>query len=340
MLLAPNQKDVKDWMEEKSTIRLLESIAAKTVQELVRRQLLKYVLPHYESCGTDGSQAEDMKSEILSTLVQFLLESPRIQSLLLSNPPGAGGIIRNSFRNHLVDMARNADPYRRLYRNAQEAIRACSHLSSQANKGTPLYFFRASQETPVRSLLVYEDLSSIPFPYEMCGSLDYSEINRKTALIALADYFLDQVGSLWCEPCPAVDLNSFTGWIRLSVAVGCRTEPLVDSQGKDRPYSSPGPMPDVELEAVRCAAAFAHRLREIDREVFELYECLNLSHEEVKVRMGRNSYPTYQKTRIEESLRNFLMPFSWSRESMMFSLFIRHLCDTLKKIKKQRSKTV
>ncbi len=233
--------------------------------------------------------------------------------------------LKQAFINDLIDQARKKDDYRRLYRNAQAGIRESDLFSSPDSpsnrRKVGFSFWRKNVASPKPVILSDDDIREIPFPDAICPGADYALVNQKKILIPLADYFISRVEEILNGSSPVIPLNLFIDWIS-------RYTPLAFSCA---PYDREEPDPDQgdETEAFSCAAAFSNRLVEVEAQVFFLYHCQGLSHEQVRLRMNRKSFATHQKEQVRTKLAEFLMPFSWEQNSGSFSLFIEKLCRIL-----------
>ncbi|MDA3787204.1 MAG: hypothetical protein PF503_01705 [Desulfobacula sp.] len=303
-------------MRKKETISLLRRIAARSIREIETQGLGPLVFFNVQT----GSK-NDKIDEVLSLLVLFISETERVHELLLKGGQWVAHELKRAFIHHIIDAARKQDPFKKLYRNAQAGIRESELFSFPESSKKGFCFWRKGKHSPGKIILTDDDLKEIPFPDNICPGAEYTRVNKKKVLIALADYFLSRVEELFNGCDPIVPLNVFTRWISLYTLLSFQCNPFDDKKT--------GAFQEDKTEAVSCARAFANRLPEIERQVFFLYHCEELSHDQVKQKLNRNSYPSHQKKRSETMLREFLMPFSWKSGETMFSLFFKKLCQIL-----------
>ena len=330
MFITPENKVVKDWLSKKENISLLTKISKQVQYEIEARQLERFIF-----CTGQAGPKKEKTEEILSLLVIFIAETRRVHTILASGEEGRAARLKRAFINHLIEGVRKKDPFRKLYRNAQAAIRRSKRLESQSFHKNNFCFFRKSAKEPKKPFLTDDDLKEIAFPEDISTSASYEAVNKGDILIRLAEYFLDRVETMTQTQPLYVELNLFTRWLSLYTVLGFKT----DSQDMDR--WSRHDSAEYEPEALRCADVFAGRLSLAEQEIFHLFYCQGLKHKEIRERMGNASSLSYQKKKLETALRDFLVPFSWEPVKPAFDLFKDRLCYSLSlKLQKKGSKAV
>ncbi|MDY0221300.1 MAG: hypothetical protein RBR67_09200 [Desulfobacterium sp.] len=329
--MTPEHIAVQKWLKEKDTIPFLQKIADRSLREIQSKGLAPML---FFDCHTNDKK--DRVDELLSRLFIFISDTNRVHQLICRKGQFMVPELRRAFINSIIDEARTKDPYKKLYRNAQAAIRESTLFSSPSStakadptKADPtkaispkiFCFWKKHAVSPGSVFLTDDDLKEIPFPDTICPGADYALVNQRKFLIPLAEYFISQVEAIFNGCSPVIPLKMFIDWIGKYTPVAFYCEPYDGEQN--------GRCPGDETEAVSCASAFSNRLNDMDCQIFFFYHCQGLSHDEVKKQMKRKSFATYQKEQIKKKLSEFLMPFSWEHNSDASLLFLEKLCQIL-----------
>ena len=85
------------------------------------------------------------------------------------------------------------------------------------------------------------------------------------------------------------------------------------------------------------AKKFFNRLKDRERKIFFYYDCEGLTHKAVSELMKKKANLSYQRDKIRETLKSFLMELNWvspeyetnEQDGRAFEFFILSLCDNL-----------
>lgn len=343
------QQQIRKWLNQRENISLLKKIAAGALPEIRRRKLggdLFYntdFVPKNSMHGNGHLSSKKYRTdELLTLLVIFISENRRVHAMILANEPSLIPLLKRSFINHLIDQARKSDSVRKLYKHCQEVFRNSDLFQTLFIRKERLYFARNqphSSGSPETLFMIEDDIRKIPFPFQLCPSIDHLQVNRRIPLEQTGIHFLEAVSEHTGFPWPSVELNLFITWLRLAVQTGFITESLEfpchenhweTKQERSLPDTG-GTSAEDSTEAIHCAAAFAARLPEMEQMVYYLYHCQGYKHSEVKEILNRPSSPSHQKKRVETMLKEFLLPFEWESLGESFSIFHEQLCHILEK---------
>jgi hypothetical protein len=337
MFIAPENKDVKAWLEKPETLAMLRRIATALAKQFKNDRLAEYVYTIDEKEYGNRDLLDEKIRVIESRLAILILEREEIQRVLMEGKAGSHAFLKKAFRNSVIDTERQENPFKKLYRNLQAGIRQSALLETEQDGArSPVYLYASGSGKPRRLFLCGDDLAVIPFPLDICGSLDYAGINRKEVLVPLALRFLREMSEMNGVACPAVTLREFILWImRSMVPETLRQEDLgVDADGEPRSVEVVLPDESVRetdetLEAAGFGAAFAARLGERERQVFALLHCRGMTLTQFRDVTGEASLTSYWKKKIEDRLRHFLAPCPWKNSLDAFGVFVKQVCEKL-----------
>lgn len=328
-------REITRWLGKNENLDLLKKIAAKVLYQLKAR-----CLEHYLMLDISSDDPNDQIAEVTSHLIEFISRKKTVQDILFSGEKSMANAVKRSFVNDVIDTSRKTDLFKKLNRNCQAALRNSTAFSYQSDSRAGFFFYKKSSDPPRKVLLFDDDLKAIPFPFEICETIDYKFVNRKKMLIRLADWFYDQVEQLTEEKSLLIEMNVFVKWIGMTTVLSWQVESMdtetanknsdtTDLRQRFFPEIIAAADQEDKIEAEKCATAFAHRIPEIEKQVFFLFYCENLDHKQVRKKMGRTSSLAYHKKKAETRLKEFLAPFSWGSVESMMKLFLERLCRHL-----------
>ena len=329
-------RGIEGWLRQEENLALLKKIAVKILYEVRSRCLEQYLL-----LDISNNDREDQVEEVLSNLVLFISEKKPIQEILFSGEDSMANEVKRSFINDIVDESRKTDQMKKLNRNCQAAVRESQSFFHTSVPGAGFCFYKKSSTAPKKVLLCDDDLKAVLFPFEICPDTDYKAVNRKKILIRLADWFYDQITEKTGHTALLIEMTTFVKWIGLTTILTWQVDSMDDGARPDGdgkktdlrrkffPELKKAADQEDKTEAANCAGAFANRLPDTEKEVFFLFYCENLSHKEVKEKMGRPSSLAYHKKKAETRLKEFLTPFTWAAVDSMMSFFLKRLCRQL-----------
>ncbi|CAB1074811.1 hypothetical protein D1AOALGA4SA_2630 [Olavius algarvensis Delta 1 endosymbiont] len=310
---AERETDITKWLASAGVHELISKIAGQIAADLRKRHIVPYF---QDRINQVNETRDDILASIESELALLILEDrSHLRRLVLSGDPNIARALRSRFINLCLDKARSPDrdPYRYLYKRAADILRESETIYTRRAPVKGLNFSVHPENRPIPPL-TREDLASIPWPTGLVAVLNYEAINRKAALLDLADYFAKRVAAAWGNRRVWVALRDLINWIGLHVPLQ-HSGPEAAEPEASRPVES---LPDTRTDPnetpvnadfiAKCAACASNILNDREKEVFYYRRCLGLSLKEIAVRMGykTSSGPKHYLDRAEHRLRRFL----------------------------------
>ena len=307
----------RKWLEDPDNLGLLRSIAGSIYAGYRNRPLLR-LLP-----GTDlesEPEADEILAMIQSELALMVLEKASLQELLAVDESSIAQILKTAFINQYRDRRRNSlqSPRHKLYRSAMATLRHCDRFFTQSpTKGYVVFSkFDQNRLTPP---LTEEDLTSIELPEAMAALTDFKAVNRKGALLELADHFWEEVSRMFSGVRIWINGWDFINWIfemyrfdehLLMGLDDMESTPLALETGK-------GPQADALYFDAAKIENWAHMaavdLNDREQALIYLRYAKDYSLAQIADILGYSSPsgPIYRLENAEEKLRNFLRDKDW-----------------------------
>jgi len=326
--------DLRLWMESPEGRMMMDRLAHSVRDTVVSRNLpLSFVSKDPFGSRTDSTLLEEIHSELV---IFFLENAGQVERRLMSGDRNFPFFIKQRFLSRWLSGSRNpsTDPFRYLYKRAQDLLREQEGFFTLAKKGRSTAFSKKPQNRAIPPL-VEEDLRIIPFPPEYNRSPHDGAIKTKAAILGLADYFWGQIHELWGKEPVWVDIRDFISWIGLHVPLKRAAgeaefqQDSCESQAPHEGYWDPA--------AVKSWALLF--FNQIDRKqllVFQLFHQENLTLKRIALKMGYkgSSGPKYVVDHITARLQFFLRDLPWlspdDLEEEAFALFFDTLFALLK----------
>lgn len=334
--------DLREWIGSSEGRTVMDRLAYSVRDTVVSRNLpLSFINKDPFGSRTDS----DLLQEIRSELVLFFLENAeQVKRHLISGDRNFPLFIKHRFLSHWLSGSRtpSTDPFRYLYKRAQDLLRDQEGFFTLAKKGRSTAFSKRPQNRAIPPL-VEEDLRSIPFPPEYNQSRHAGAVKTKAAILGLADYFWDRIHALWGKEPVWVDIRDFISWIGRHVPLKRASG---DAEFPQDSCESRGSNGEVlrpregywDPDAVKSWALLF--FNQIDRKqllAFQLFHQENLTLKKIALKMGYkgSSGPKYVVDHVTARLQFFLRDLPWlspdDLEEEAFALFFDTLFALLKK---------
>lgn len=328
------------WLRNPVNYRQLETIAHITCRRMSDKNIS---LP-----GTENS-ADDICQELFT----FILKKPAILKDLLQG--GYNHLIRYNFWQHIIDKTRSSENNQDIYKNTWRLFRrqvltvlSSSKLKKSKTPGKEISFGLTESETVI--MILPEDLDhlGIDYPKDLPGH--YEGVKKRKNILKLADHFWREIAARTDNPDFRVTVSTFVSWIgryvELQVGIDSESDLSLPEENGKRGENSrleyrktgkieTGKTCDVIIpDYIKTwAENFYNRLQGIEKEVFFYYECKSLKGEAISKLMGRKASLSYQKNKVEERLKSFLIDLPWlsppDLDKEAFNLFMDELCERL-----------
>jgi hypothetical protein len=281
---------------------------------------------------------EDAKGYITS------LEKENIQRMVIADPQSVAPILKTTFLNQLRDKRRSSEksPKHKLYRRATENLRKAEGYFTHAPDKKYVAFSKYKENHSTAPLAI-EDLEAVELPQSLASLSDFEAINRKEALLGLADHFYEQVSRQFQDNRIWIGVWDLIDWIFIKYRLNQKLiEKSLDEKDehpvRESEIASPLEDHDFSVEKVeQWAHKAALELEQRDQVAFYLRHAENYSLAQIAQILGYSgpSGPSYALERAEDKLRSFLRdkdglaPDDLNREAL--SYFFDKLFSILKK---------
>ena len=336
-----NGKKPGKWIESPQGRTAMDRLARSVRDAVVSRNLpLSFINKDPFASRTDSDLIEEIRSE----LVLFFLENAgHLEKHLMCGDRNFPAYMKQQFLSQWLSKARTParDPYRYLYKRAQDLLRLEKDFFTHIKKGQSTAFSKRPQNRAIPPL-VDEDLRSIPFPPEYHNSPRDNAVKTKREILGLAGYFWDQVHTLWEQEPVWVDIRDFITWIAHNVPLRRASGDTEFPAGGYDPLESPE-------EALRSgetywdpdgvkswALIFFHQTDPKKLQIFQLFHQENKTLREIALKMGYkgSSGPKYAVDHVTAALQFFLRDLPWLSPDDLnqeaFALFFDTLFTLLK----------
>ncbi|MFP4531472.1 MAG: hypothetical protein ACLFNS_02205 [Desulfobacterales bacterium] len=317
--------DFSDWLAGDEGDRLLTQIASK----LSRQMHLMPKLCAALEIDQNTESEPDIRLILKSELYVFIRDkSSNLSRQLFAAGSNRAAYLLSAFVNHLIDKQRNKadNPYGYLYKRAGDVLRNDErfHLYAAAHAGIK-FSLQNTGNIEIQSL-TDEHLAEIPFPTDQVKELTYEMINRKSAIIQLAEFFWHKVSELFGRQPIFIQLNDFIQWIVRNIEMPATSEITAanavfagNPNGQDNPgLDVTGLTPDDTYSPERCritpqtiekwAGNFCHQLAAKEKAIFFLHHIKGHTLAKTAGLLGYKSPsgPAYQLKQAESKLQFFL----------------------------------
>jgi DNA-directed RNA polymerase specialized sigma24 family protein len=197
-------------------------------------------------------------------------------------------------------------------------------------------------ENPSQTLIMADDFMTIAFPPDLPG--EFGRLNTRENILALARHFWRSSARTAGVPDLSMEIQDFLAWVNRHVVLqpGVESYPVTGGDKDafnpltERP--APGGMDNMKKNMLTVwAQNFFNRLKDTERKIFFYYDCEGLTHKAVSDLMKKKATLFYQRDKIREKLKSFLMNLNWvspeydtnGQDSREFEFFILSLCDNL-----------
>lgn len=180
---------LKQWMETPEASGLMDRLAHSVRNAAISRNLpLSFINKDPYGSRTDSELLQEIRAE----LTLFLLENAgRLKIHSLMDEPGFPAFLKQRFLSRWLSASRNlsTDPFRYLYKRAQDILREEPGFFTLAKKGHSTAYSKMPQNRAIPPL-IKEDLGSVPFPPEYARGSTQGDVKTKAVILGLAAYFL------------------------------------------------------------------------------------------------------------------------------------------------------
>lgn len=329
------EKTFADWLNQPDNFKYIQKLATGIQQRLAAANLR---LPGIEHESDPRNAHEVISQELLI----FLMQAPKIQSLLIHDPAAAAGAVIRSFLNEARDRIRssihNRDVYKDNWRAFRRHVLAVLRESDQFIKfPCPRDVAFGMSDTAGIVFIPPEVTAEIPFPPDVPA--DFERMNHKKHILRLAVHFWDHCGQLSGRGPVRINLNDFISWIGNHILLQVSPEPPTEDDSPISHISAPGQSHEKRICLETWAKNFYNRLDPRRKKIFYYYECAGYTGRQVAELMGRKSHLSYQRHLIQEDLKQFLCPLDWlspapekgnaPADPDAFRYFMENLCAAL-----------
>ncbi len=207
----------RKWLDTQEAQALLGKVSRLAWKEIRTRRLSPgFIVGDLWTTRSTDDMLEDLHSE----LCLFILEKrPRLQRVLISGETNTASYLKTAFINHWISAIRGPDKDRRryLHKRIVNVLGDSGTFHTFIGTSKRMAFSLAAESFPIPPLCS-EDFTDISFPYAKLGRLGYDQINKKSVLLELADYFWSQISRLWDNKPVRVDIGDFVAWLSLHVS--------------------------------------------------------------------------------------------------------------------------
>lgn len=306
--MGENIPEFDQWINSDEIKKLIKNIA-KSLAKKKNEYLLKLFFDS-NSIQTGDELVKQLAHELRSFLFEkFHSETSTFKNKLFAPSTNIPAFIKTCFLNSLRDKARhsNVDPMKYLYKRTCDLMRKSEtfHIRSIKQPLSFLMIYSMVNENGATVLLYEDDLREIPF----LSDIEDRQINKKKIILKLAEYFWNQVTSIWNHPVVWIKVWDFISWINLYVPIQIIKEHKTDKEQTDSDDSIQLNADDI-LELQCLAEKFCTSRWQLDDKKKAVYV---LKHQGMKLReiaevLGYQSPsgPSYHLKRADEKIQKFL----------------------------------
>lgn len=332
---------LREWLESPQGGELMDRVARSVRDTVVSRNLpLTFINKDPFGSRTDS----DLFQEIRSELLLFILENAELlKRHLICGERNFPALVKQRFISRWLTGARTPamDPFRYLYKRAQDLLREQEGFFTLSKKGRSTSYSRKAQNRAIPPL-AEEDLRSIPFPTEHTGRLNDGAVKTGAAILGLAAYFWERVHDLWGKEAVWVDIRDFVTWIGRHVQLNrvSMSAEFPGDESESREFtgedlqSGEGRWDPVAVKS--WALQFFHQVDRKKLQIFRLFHQEKQTLGEIARKMGYkgSSGPKYVVDHVAATLQFFLRDLPWlspdDLDEEAFALFFDTLFDLLK----------
>jgi len=335
------QRTLKEWLGRPETQKILNTVARSVARSLQTGSLSMTFLNHDAPYNTDF---ESLIEEIQSHLGLFILEKEaHLQTVFHTDPTHFYFYLQKSFFNYWRDKTRqrDTDPDRYLYKRCGDILRNAPAFYTKASPAQP-FCYSMKPDSIAIPLLTTEDVNAVAFPDHLVKARQYETINRKKALMALAEYFWRKIVFLWGNQPVWIAISDLLTWIALYVPLKATPKAVLPDYDDIDPESLPDkkPPPDESLfepaKVEHWAQMFVNRLTNKEKNAFYLRWHNQCNDTAIARQLGYRgtSGAQYILNKTEKKLRSFLNGLPWLSPDDLnpaaFRLFFKTVLNNLK----------